>query len=141
MEQERTVAELAGQISMSSTIPAKQMFRSNQTFDNGSVEMFDLLLNHCCCLKKAVQRKKVFNQSVCVCVIMAVGVCCSVQCGRTGCSPWVTLTPRTRRSRRSLRWYTTFSASCCTTLSSTNGVAGVCGWTLSALPTRRLAHF
>lgn len=58
-------SELAGQISMSSTIPAKQLFNQkmfNQTFDNGSVEMFDLLLNHCCFLNQAwaVHKEKFF---------------------------------------------------------------------------------
>lgn len=70
--------------------------------------------------------------------VICVGVCCSVQCGRTGCSLLATLTQRTQRSRRSPKWSTTYSVYCFTMPSSMNGEAGACGWTLSPSPTPRL---
>ncbi len=71
-------------------------------------------------------------------IVMCVGVCCSVQCGRTGCSLWATLTQRTQRSRRSPKWSTTYSVYCFTMPSSMSGEAGACGWTHSPSPTPRL---
>ncbi len=64
-------------------------------------------------------------------IFCVTGVCCSVPFGRIGCSLSATLTLRTQRSRRSLRWFTTSSGFFSTMPSSTSGAAGVCGWTHS----------
>lgn len=68
------------------------------------------------------------------------GACCSVLCGRSGCSLCASSTHETMRSRKSQRWCTPSSVSCSTMPSNMSGAAGVSGWTPCPSPIPRSEH-